>query len=85
MRLRGHFVVTKLLIVGVFASAYAAGQSLAGVVDVHAHWGPDSLPRSIDALSLVRLAKQRGFRAIVLKSHYEPTAALAGITRKEVP
>ena len=85
MRLRGHTIVTKIVTLGVFACATAAGQPLAGVVDVHAHWGPDSVPRSIDALSLVRLAKQRGFRALVLKSHYEPTAALAGIMRKEVP
>ncbi|MFN7925394.1 MAG: DUF6282 family protein [Bryobacteraceae bacterium] len=58
-------------------------QDLRGVVDIHAHSGPDSTPRSIDSLSLVRLAKQKGYRAIVLKSHYEPTAALAGLARQE--
>ncbi len=60
-------------------------QTLQGVVDIHAHSGPDSVPRSIDSLSLVRLAQQRGLRGLVLKNHYEPTAALAGLARKEVP
>ena len=60
-------------------------QSLRGVVDIHAHSGPDSLPRSIDSLSLARLAWDRGYRGLVLKNHYEPTAALAGLARKEVP
>lgn len=61
------------------------GQTLTGVVDIHMHSGPDSVPRSIDSLSAARLAKQRGLRAIVLKNHYEPTAALAGLARQEAP
>ena len=60
-------------------------QSLNGVVDIHAHSDPDSVRRSIDAVDLARLAKSRGMRGLVLKSHYEPTAALAYIVRKEVP
>ena len=60
-------------------------QSLRGVVDIHAHSGPDSLPRSIDSLSLARLARDKGYRGLVLKSHYEPTAALAGLARREAP
>ena len=60
-------------------------QTLQGVVDIHAHSGPDSVPRSIDSLSLVRLARARGLRGLVLKNHYEPTAALAGLARKEAP
>lgn len=55
------------------------------MVDIHAHSGPDSVARSIDSLSLARLAAKRGLRGIVLKSHYEPTAALAGLARKEAP
>jgi hypothetical protein len=43
------------------------------------------MPRSIDALDLARLAKQRGMRGLVLKNHYEPTASLAYVVRKEVP
>jgi hypothetical protein len=60
-------------------------QTLAGAVDMHAHSDPDGSPRSIDAIDLARLAKSRGMRAIVLKNHYEPTASLAYVVRKEVP
>jgi uncharacterized protein DUF6282 len=64
----------------------ARGQSnLSGVIDIHAHMDPDSMPRSIDAIDLAKLAKQRGMRGLVLKNHYESTAALAYIVRKEVP
>ncbi|MDQ6663049.1 MAG: DUF6282 family protein [Acidobacteriota bacterium] len=60
-------------------------QSLAGAIDIHAHSDPDSTPRSIDAIDLARLDKTRGMRGLVLKNHYEPTASLAYIVRKEVP
>jgi len=63
----------------------AFAQSLQGVIDIHVHADPDSLPRSIDAIDLARLAKQRGMRGLVLKNHYESTASLAYIVRKEVP
>jgi len=63
--------------------AYA--QSLNGVIDIHAHSDPDSTARSIDAIDLAKLAKARGMRGLVLKNHYESTAALAYIVRKEVP
>src|SRR6202158_4054533 len=61
------------------------GQSLNGVSDIHAHSDPDSTARSIDAIDLAKLAKARGMRGLVLKNHYESTAALAYIVRKEVP
>ncbi len=75
------------LLIGLLAACAApvAAQSLAGVVDIHAHSDPDSTPRSIDAVDLARLAKSRGMRGLVLKNHYEPTASLAYIVRKEVP
>ena len=60
-------------------------QTLEGAIDMHAHADPDGTPRSIDAIDLARLAKSRGMRAIVLKNHYEPTASLAYVVRKEVP
>jgi hypothetical protein len=59
--------------------------TLAGAIDIHVHAAPDSVPRSIDAIDLARMAKARGMRGLVLKSHYEPTASLAYIVRKEVP
>jgi hypothetical protein len=62
-----------------------AAQSLNGVIDIHAHCDPDSVPRSIDAIDLAKLARARGMRGLVLKSHYEPTAALAYIIHKVVP
>lgn len=58
---------------------------LSGVIDLHVHCDPDSVPRSIDALDLARLAKKDGMRGFVIKNHYEPTAALAYVVRKEVP
>src|ERR1700676_4699199 len=63
----------------------AHAQTLTGAIDIHAHSDPDGTPRSIDAIDLAKLAKSRGMRAIVLKNHYEPTASLAYIVRKEVP
>ena len=70
----------------VFAlAACALGQPLAGVIDIHAHCDPDAVPRSIDAIDLARLGKERGMRGMVLKSHYEPTATLAYVVRKAVP
>src|SRR6266699_1401346 len=66
-------------------AASVTGQSLNGVVDIHVHSDPDSLPRSIDAIDAAKLARARGIRALVLKNHYEPTASLAYLVRKEVP
>lgn len=63
----------------------ANAQSLSGAIDMHAHADPDGTPRKLDAIDLARLAKDSGMRAIVLKNHYEPTASLAYIVRKEVP
>ena len=68
-----------------FAVHAASNELLSGVIDVHAHCAPDSVPRSIDAIDLARLAKSRGMRGLVLKNHWEPTASLAYVTRKEAP
>jgi len=66
-------------------SAFAQDHPLAGVIDIHVHSAPDSVPRSIDAITLARMAKERGMRALVLKNHYEPTASLAYVVREVVP
>jgi hypothetical protein len=63
----------------------AQDNPLAGVIDIHVHSAPDSIPRSIDAISLARMARDRGMRALVLKNHYEPTASLAYVVRQVVP
>jgi hypothetical protein len=60
-------------------------RSLHGVIDIHCHCGPDSLARTIDAVDLALLAKERGMGGIVIKNHYEPTATLASLVRKVVP
>src|SRR5262245_26357124 len=76
----------RLFLCFALLTSTARGQSsLSGVIDIHAHTDPDSVPRSIDAIDLARLAKERGMRGIVLKNHYEPTAAQAYLVRKEVP
>src|SRR5271169_6606864 len=75
----------RLLALVPLVATLAVAQTLAGAIDVHAHSDPDGVPRSIDAIDLARLAKSRGMRAIVLKNHYEPTASLAYLVRKEVP
>jgi hypothetical protein len=63
----------------------AQSKPLDGVIDIHAHTAPDSVPRSIDAIDLAKLAESRGMRAIVYKNHYEPTASLAYLVQKVVP
>ncbi|MBZ5642617.1 MAG: hypothetical protein LAO19_07655 [Acidobacteriia bacterium] len=68
-----------------FSVAAHAQSDLNGVIDIHVHSGPDSTPRSIDAIDLARMAKQRGMRGLVLKNHYESTAALAYVVREVVP
>ena len=66
-------------------NAQAQIKPLEGVIDIHAHTAPDSIPRSIDAIDLAKLAQSRGMRAIVFKNHYEPTASTAYLVHKVVP
>src|SRR5438874_10563674 len=80
--MRNLYVLIIVLALGI---ASARAQTLDGAIDMHAHSYPDGVARSIDAVDLAKLAKSRGMRAIVLKNHYEPTASLAYIVRKEVP
>jgi hypothetical protein len=77
-------MLRRIVAWAILASA-ASGQALTGVIDIHAHSDPDSTARSIDAIDLAKLAKSRGMRGIVLKNHYESTASLAYVVRKEVP
>jgi hypothetical protein len=85
----GVFVV--FFLVALSAAIYAqesndVGQSiLNGVIDFHVHASPDSTPHPIDAIDVAKLARSRGMRGLVLKSHYESTAALAYVVSKEVP
>jgi hypothetical protein len=56
--------------------------ALTGAIDLHAHYGPDSYARQWDAFEVVKLAKERGMRGIVLKNHWTESAGLAQLVRK---
>ncbi len=74
--------------VGCFVAALqmrAQTKPLEVVIDIHTHSAPDSVPRSIDMIDLAKLAESRGERAIVIKSHFEPTASAAYLVHKVVP
>jgi Family of unknown function (DUF6282) len=58
---------------------------LRGTIDIHVHSDPDNVPRSIDGLDAAQLARSKGMRGIVLKNHYDPTAGLAFLARKQAP
>ena len=63
----------------------AAGDILRGTIDIHVHSDPDNVPRSVDGIEAARQARAKGMRGIVLKNHYDPTAGLAYLARKEAP
>jgi hypothetical protein len=67
------------------ATGSNVARDLRGAVDIHVHADPDNVPRSLDGLEAARFAKDAGMRAIVLKSHFDPTAGLALLARKAVP
>ena len=81
-RLRWGWICLFLLVVPVYGQS---DLNLEGAIDFQVHSSPDSAPRSIDADDLARLAKEKGMRGLVLKNHFESTAALAYMVRKEVP
>jgi len=62
-----------------------AQYDLTGTIDLHAHCDPDSVPRSLDALELAEIARQRGLRGLLLKNHWQPTASTAYLVRRQTP
>ena len=59
---------------------------LRGSIDMHIHASPDvRVERRLDALQAALDARGAGMRAIVLKSHDYPTAAMANIIQRVVP
>lgn len=62
-----------------------AARALAGAIDIHVHSLPDDRERSVDALDAAIMARAHGMRALVLKNHYESTAGLVYMVRKQVP
>ena len=67
------------------ASGANVARDLSGAIDIHVHSNPDNVARSLDGLEAARFAKDKGMRAIILKSHFDPTAGLAWLARKAVP
>jgi hypothetical protein len=67
------------------ATGANVARDLRGAVDIHVHSDPDNVPRALDGLEAATLAQERGMRAIVLKSHFDPTAGLALLARKAAP
>jgi Family of unknown function (DUF6282) len=55
-----------------------------GLVDTHFHAAPDVFERLMDDESAVRLCKEKGIAAVVLKNHFFPTADRAWVVRKHV-
>jgi Family of unknown function (DUF6282) len=62
----------------------ATARVLGGAIDIHVHSFPDSTERSVDGLEAAIMARAHGMRGIVLKNHYDPTAPLAYMVRKQV-
>lgn len=54
---------------------------LKGAIDLHIHTAPDIYPRSVNAYECAIQARKAGMRAVLLKSHYESTAARAELVR----
>ncbi len=73
------------LLIALVVSAGVCWGQLEGVVDVHAHVDPETIPRSLDAMDLARIARKEGMRAVVLKNHFLPTAPIAFLVAREVP
>jgi hypothetical protein len=87
-------MVAAAIVVATSAGETRAGQQTAaddaarllrGAIDIHVHSDPDNVPRSIDGLDAAKLARSKGMRGLVLKNHYDPTAGLAFLARKEAP
>jgi hypothetical protein len=82
MRLR---LLLAVLLLCATALQPQLNRPLEGVIDVHVHSLPDSEPWTMDGIEVAKLAKTMGMRGLVLKSHWEPTATLAYLARKQVP
>jgi hypothetical protein len=58
---------------------------LKGSIDTHLHLAPADATRPRDAIEAAKEAKALGMRAILITSHYEPTASVAYLVRQAVP
>ena len=78
-------VICFLLLVAPVYGQSDSELNLKGAFDFHVHQAPDSVERAIDADDLARLAKEKGMRGMIMKNHWEDTAALVYMVRKLVP
>jgi GNAT superfamily N-acetyltransferase len=53
-----------------------------GMVDTHVHTAPDVIPRLMTDSELARAVDEAGYRAVVLKSHHNVTAARAAMAQE---
>jgi len=85
-----------LLIIIDFGAKSSQGQSnreaegarlLKGAIDMHFHMDPRLADGAHDeaVIETIRIARARGIRGLVIKSHYEPTSTLAYHLRLELP
>jgi hypothetical protein len=60
---------------------------LKGAIDMHFHMDPPLADGSHDeaVIQTIRIARERGIRGMVIKSHHEPTSTLAYHLRLEIP
>jgi len=58
-------------------SKQGIAELLQGAYDLHIHPSPSPFSRKMDDIELLRAADSAGMAGILLKSHYEPTAARA--------
>lgn len=70
----------------------AARALMRDAIDIHTHLDPDSFgphsnqaPRALDVIDMARRARSAGMRGFVIKQHYDQTAQLAYLARKEAP
>jgi len=56
---------------------------LKGFIDTHLHTAPDNKPRLLTDVEAARKARYEKMRAIVIKSHIEPTSGRAFLAQKE--
>lgn len=78
-----------LLVPCLVAGQMDDGPSLAGVIDLHAHVGPETTlfryRRSLDAVEAAQIARISGMRGMVFKEHYSETASWAYLVSQMVP
>jgi hypothetical protein len=58
---------------------------LAGAIDIHVHAAPDVFPRKFDDVELAMIARDAGYRGLLLKCHHFPTMGRAFHIRRQFP